>query len=656
MALERVFSPIRLGPVEVPNRVVRTAHGTSLSFTDITDDVIAYHVARARGGCGLTILEASSVHPSSLITQSIATDAVIPGFRKMAEQVRPYGMKIFQQLWHGGFNFPAADGVPWAVSTKISPTGLVGRPMGKAELKELRQAFVAAALRCQEGNLDGVEVHAAHGYLFSQFFSPLYNDRTDEYGGSLENRMRFLVEVLEDIRSAVRPDFAVGVRMGVSQAPGGLRVDESGAIARMLEEKGLIDFLDASLGDYFRSSTFFGTMESPTGYEIEAMTPLTAQVSVPRIVTGRFRTLEEVEQVLREGVADLVSMVRAQIADPNLVKKTREGRVEEVRPCIACNQGCVGGYIRDQRLGCTVNATAGFEVTLGEERIATSEAEKRVLVIGGGPAGMEAARVAALLGHKVTLAEASARLGGTINIARKAPKLHMLGDITAWLEQEVFRLGVDVRFGTYMDADDIRAESPDAVLVATGSMPRMDGFQYADPGEPARGVNQAHVVSPADLIGGDGRPLQGAKTAVVFDTVGHFEGLVTAQYLLERGIGVTFVSSQPMIGTYVESTFRNVPLLEQLYALGEFDMLTRHRLVEVRKDTCLVCPLQAGDNRTRSLDADIVVLVTQNQPSRALYDELHEELPDVRLIGDARSPRDLHMAIRDGHWAARSLV
>jgi 2,4-dienoyl-CoA reductase-like NADH-dependent reductase (Old Yellow Enzyme family) len=654
--LRHVFSPIRLGPVQVPNRIVRAAHGTAMTYNDISDDVIAYHLARAKGGCGLTILEAATVHKSSVIHQSIATDAVIPGYLKLTEQVRPYGMKLFQQLWHGGSTNPGIDGVPWSVSAQIGATGLVGLPMGKKELKELRGAFVAAAVRCRKGGLDGIELNAAHGYLFTQFLSNIHNDRSDEYGGSIQNRTRFLVEVLQEIREATSGDFAVGVRMGQSEAPGGLPAADVVTAARILLDLKLIDFFDASLGDYYRPTTFFGAMDEPVGYEIGSLTPLLAAISVPRIVTGRYRTLEEAEQTLREGFADLVSMVRAQIADAHLVNKTREGRVEEIRPCIACNQGCVGGYARGGRLGCTVNSAVGFEATLSEDCIAQTSKARRILVIGGGPAGMEAARVATLMGHKVVLTEASAELGGAINIAKKAPKLHTIGDIAVWLEQEVFRLGVDVRLSTYMEAADVRAEAADVVLIATGSLPRMDGFQHANPGAPATGTDLPHVTSARDLVAGIGPPPQSGQKALILDTVGHFEALVTAQWLIERGVSVTLLTHQPAMGAFVEATFRNVPILEHIYALGTFNILARHHLIAIEKLACLVRPLHAPASAVQRIQADIVVLVTPNEPARSLYDELFEELPRIELIGDARSPRDLQFAIRDGHLAARALV
>jgi 2,4-dienoyl-CoA reductase-like NADH-dependent reductase (Old Yellow Enzyme family) len=649
MALEMVFSPIRLGSVEVPNRVVRTAHGTGMSDPYASDRFIAYHAARAEGGCGLSILGAASVHPSSLIDQVVFDDACIPGFQQLAAAVRPFGMKVFQQLWHGGNLYPGVDGPPLAVSTIPGYGGIVGRPMTTGEVEALIQAFADAAVRCQKGGLDGVELHAAHGYVFQQFLTPVLNNRTDRYGGSLENRARVLVDALRATREATGPDFCVGVRLGASESPGGVTEEEEREVLKLLQDQGLVDFVNASKGDYYQMDTMVGAMHNPTGYELSSASQITAARKVPAIVAGRFRTLEEVEQVLREGTADLVSMVRAQIADPDLVRKTREGRGDEVRPCIACNQGCIGGAIRTGVIGCTVNPAVGFEATLSEQLIRPASAPKQVLVVGGGPGGLEAARICAIEGHRVILAEATPKLGGAVNFAKRAPKLAGVGDITYWLEQEIYRLGVEVRLGTYMESADVRGCNPDAVIVATGSMPRMDGHQIADPGEPARGVEQPHVISSIDLFS---TPRELGHTALVLDTVGHYESLAVVEQLLTEGLSVTLLTNHVGMTPYVQSTWRDVAALRRFYQLGEFEVLVRHHLVEIRPGQCIVRPLQAGRNRNRTVPADTVVLVTQNEPSRSLYDELRDEFASIFLVGDALSPRDVQHAIAEGHRAA----
>jgi 2,4-dienoyl-CoA reductase-like NADH-dependent reductase (Old Yellow Enzyme family) len=283
--LSRVFEPIRINQLELPNRVARTAHSTHYSYATVTDDFIAYHAARARGGCGLSILEAASVHPSSML---VGINWDVDGYRRLMAAIRPHGMRVFQQLWHAGHHVPGRDGVAWGPSDVPSPWGHVPVPMRQAQIDEIVQAFAEGAARCREGGLDGVEIHGAHGYLFHQFLSPLTNRRSDDYGGSLENRMRLLVRTLEAVRAAVGEDYPVGVRLSASQAPGSIGEDEQIEIVSVLEGRGLIDFLDVSYGDYYRMLTMNDAMDKPAGYELPSSARIAAAAGrVPRIVTGR---------------------------------------------------------------------------------------------------------------------------------------------------------------------------------------------------------------------------------------------------------------------------------------------------------------------------------------------------------------------------------
>src|SRR5277367_5933291 len=504
-----ILDPITINNVQMNNRVVFTAHGTFLSMDSFSEAAIAYMTARARGGCGLAIVECTAVHETSVNTLFNASDVVIPGFRKMVAAIRPHGMRMFQQLYHGGHNAyqpgkrpPLAPSLTPGMELKGMPI-----PMSEEQIEMIIEAFAAAAWRCREGGLDGVEIHGAHSYLVHQFLSPVVNRREDKWGGSLENRMRFLQEVLRAIRKRVGRDYAVGVRLSASLAKGGTTEADLKKVIKALIDEDLIDYLNASFGDYYDMPNMVGTMSEPTGYMLPYSSQLTEGVTLPRIVAGRFRTLDEAQQVLNEGIADMVGMVRAQIADPNLIRKTREGRAEDVRPCIACNQGCIGGLFRDLWLGCTVNPAVGFEKYLDETLLTPVATPRKILIIGGGPAGMEAARVAALQGHKVVLAEANGRLGGAVNAAKRAPVLHTVGDIVDWQERQLYQLGVEIRLGTYMEAEDILAEQADTVIIATGSVARMDGVQTARPGEAAQGVDLPHVLSSTELLMGEKKPL-----------------------------------------------------------------------------------------------------------------------------------------------------
>ena len=650
MSLHRIFEPIRIGAIEVPNRVVRTAHGTHFAQDRLTEDFIAYHVARAKGGCGLSILEIASVHPSSVGTVRSFDDRIIPDYRRLMDQVRPHGMKVFQQLHHGGAHFPGFDGIAWSASDVVSPLGHVPQPMSRSQIREVVDAFAAAAVRCREGGLDGVEIHGAHGYLFHQFLSPLTNLRTDEYGGGLENRLRLLMDTARAIRQAVGQGFVVGVRLSATEAPVGVTAKDNIAAIRALEAEKLIDYVNVSLGDYYRGASMNATMETPTGYELPSAVPVAAASSLPRIVAGRFRTLEEAEQVLRDGAADMVSLVRAQIADPDLVRKTREGMAERVRPCIACNQGCIGGLYRGGKLGCLVNPAVGFEEQLSEDLIARTAKPRKVLVIGGGPAGMEAARIAALAGHEVILAEARPDLGGTVNIARRAPYLHTVGDIVQWLEAEVYRLGVEVRLNSYMDADAVRAEAADVIIVATGSYPRKDALQAAVPWVVVDGVDLPHVYSTHELFLASEAPT--GKTALVLDDVGHLEAIAAVDTLMALGFAVTLITRHAMMTPYVDSTQRTTPAMER-FNRGDFTLMTRTVLKAIRPGETVVRPLNG--EREQIVPADVVVLITANRALDEIYTELVDEVAFIRRIGDAAAPRDIQAAIAEGRRVAMAL-
>lgn len=336
----RVLSPLTIGSTVLPNRIVRTAHSTTQPWGGRS--LVEYHVARARGGVGLTILGAASVHPSSPSDIPAHQEGVVAGYERLVEAVTPYGMRLMQQLWHGGsaLGTNPLGGPPWSASDVPNPLrGVIPVPMTQAMIDDVVAGYAAAADRARRGGLDGVEVHAGHTYLPAQFLSPLTNRREDDYGGDLPNRARFLLEVLAAVRATVGPDFPVGVRLSAEEeTPGGLTPDDTAQVARLVEP--YVDFIDVTLGGYHRFHRMVATSDgAPTGYEIPAAQVVTRAVRVPTIVAGRITTLDHAEHLLAEGVADLVGMVRATIADPDLVAKARQGREELIRPCIGTNEG-----------------------------------------------------------------------------------------------------------------------------------------------------------------------------------------------------------------------------------------------------------------------------------------------------------------------------
>lgn len=651
--LSHVYKPIRINGVEVPNRIVRSAHGTCFSWGPLTQQHIDYHVARGRGGVGLTFLEAASIHSSGLPSIANLDDSIVDQYRQLMDAVRPTGMRIFQQLWHSGAIYPnPTGGPPWAPSDMSSPTlPLTSQPMTLGQIDEIVEGFVAASRRCVEGGIEGIEIHGAHGYLLHQFLSPLTNRREDEYGGSLENRMRLITRILREVRAVVPEGYPVGVRLSASEEAEGLGPRELRTIIDIFEKDGLIDFVDCSLGDYYTSRTIIGPMDQPTGYQLPSSTEAIAETKVPTIVIGRIRTLEEAEQIIRQGQADMVAMTRAHIADPDIVAKTRAGNADQVRPCIGCNQGCIGAVARGFPLGCAVNAAAGVEGTLAEELLVKAETPRKVMVVGGGPAGLEAARVAALRGHSVTLVEASPQLGGALNVARRAPRLHTIGDIATWLESEVYRLGVEVRTNTYVDADEVRAEQPDGVIVATGSWPREDGLQIANQQMPIEGFDSPHVITSTELL--TSGTLQLGKHALVYDDVGHYEAIAAADFLLEHGVAVTFVTRFLAFAPQLDAATRADSILARLNA-GDFRVVIRHELRRIEPGRCEIGPIH-HIARSEIVPADHVVFVSANRSMREIYDDLHAADVPAVLVGDALAPRDLQAAIREGSLAARAM-
>jgi len=652
MALTHAHLPIKLGSVEIRNRIFRSAHGTNLGQGSINEDLIAFHEARARGGVGLTIQEVMSVHPSGPAIINSFAPGIEDAFPRMMDRLRPLGMALFQQLYHSGANVNFPDGSPpWAPSDIPTPSnGIVPQPMTKSMIDDVVEGFAKTAAKCEKWGAQGIEVHAAHGYLVQQFLSPGTNLREDEYGGPFENRIRFLVEILTAIRASVSPDYPLGVRLSADLLPGGFDVDQNIALVALLEDKGLIDFIDLSMANHQNLAKIFGGMHEPTGYELETSVPIARAATVPSMVIGRFRTMEEADAVIRAGDADMVGMTRATIADPALVAKSLAGDPLAVRPCIGCNQGCIGQLLSPaRRLGCTINPAVGNEKSMGEDRIAPADQPRRVLVVGGGPAGMEAARVAAMRGHKVTLWEARPYLGGAIRLAAKAPTRAGIADYVIWQEEQLGRLGVEIELNRYADADDVRAEGVDAVIVATGSMPRMDGVLVSNPTEPITGVEQPHVLSTEDLFGSTGRDF--GKTAVVIDDVGHFEAIAACEYLVSLGLAVTYVSRQPSFGLLVETASMAEPALQRL-RLGDFTMQLRMRALAIEDGSVLIRPLGLmKQHQPTRIEADTVVLVTFNRSSSEIWDALRDSDLPVQVVGDARSPRYLNAAVREGHLA-----
>jgi 2,4-dienoyl-CoA reductase-like NADH-dependent reductase (Old Yellow Enzyme family) len=640
-AYHHLLQPLQIGSVTIRNRVVRTAHGTGL----VGEDLIAYHEARARGGVALSFLQATGVHPTARTGLPVFEDSVIPFLTEFTDRMRPHGMKVFHQLYHHGSAYPARPGaVHWSASAIPNPVvGVVPVPMTTGMIDEIVGAFASAAGRVKRAGVDGVELHAASGYLLEQFLSPATNQREDAYGGSLENRVRFLREALSAVRAEVGPGFPVGVRLSADEyIPGGLTPADTAQIAAMVEP--LVDFVDVHLSTYWRFHKMLAPMGDPLGYELPTSEVVTAAVSVPTIVAGRIMTLDHAEHIVASGAADMVSMVRALIADPELVSKALAGDADLVRPCIGSNFGCVGQLMSTGRMGCVVNTSAGLEAVEGARVTATEPAPGGVLVVGGGPAGLEAARVFALRGHDVTLVEATRSLGGQVAIASSAPHREDLAVITRWLEGEVVRLGVTIRRGVFADPDLVAGFGADIVVLATGATPRTDGFSVATPRDPLPGHDLPHVSTSWKVFGFGGRADVGRR-AVVLDDTGTFEAISVAEQLLSRGCAVTLVTRFDRMGANVPYPPATVLATQERLMSGEFDLIVSSIPLRITPDEVVIGSPHA--DRVRHLPADTVVHVTVPEPQRELADALADMGITVHVIGDAAGGHGIQKAIRD---------
>lgn len=642
MALyDNLFEPLKVGGCVLPNRITRAAHGTGL----LGEDLIAYHEARARGGVGMSTLQATGVHPNSPSGIPLWDDSCIPYFREMVERMRPHGMKLIQQLYHNG-----ASGGVWSASELPNPmNGKVPAAMTTAQIDELVDHFAQAARRVASAGIDGVDIHASSGYLLHEFLSPALNQRDDDYGGSFDNRLRIVRDVIAAIRSAVPADFVVGIRIpNDDHIPGSLTPALNREIAEALEPS--VDYLSLHMGAYWRFHTLISPADSPLGAEMPDNNKVTLNLTKPRMVTGRIMTLDHASSLVASGEADLVSMVRALIADPELVNKTRRLEAHTIRPCTGSNQGCVGQVMTVGRMSCVVNPSAGREAKRAFDPEDRVPAPKRVLVVGGGVAGMEAARNATLRGHRVVLHEATDRLGGQLNLAASAPRRGDLGAIVYFLEQEIQRLQVEVRYHSVVDADTVDEEGAQEVIIATGAQPRDDGIQLSTPGVPVPGHDLPHVHNAWSLFG-VGQPPTIESSALVYDDTGTFEAISVADLLLARGVEVTMVSRFESIGARLPFPAVTVEAARERLMAGAFDFIGGHYLRQIDETEVEIGVLFT--DRSRRVPARSVVIVGFNQPNRSLAEELESRGIPTHLIGDANGTRDMMIAIHSGASVGR---
>lgn len=645
-----LFTPLQIGTVTVENRIVAMPHTTLLS-TDhlIGDRHIAYYEERAKGGVGLIIVETLIIHPSSqpLMNEAFAFDErEVSRYQELTAAVHRHGTKIFAQIAHGGRQL--IDGsisrLPlWGVSpVALSVATETPHEMEEEDIAELIAAYARSASYVRAGGFDGVELHASHGYLIQQFFSPLSNLRTDRWGGTLENRMRFAFAVIEAVRKAVGDDFVVGMRLAADEfVPGGLTTDDAQEIARCLTASGRLDYLSISAGMGQTPFLITCDMNFPAGSQAY-LAGLIKQVvgPTPVFASQRINAPLLAERILAEGQADMVGMTRALICDPQLPRKARAGQLDDIRACIGCNQNCIGRIMQSKPIGCIQNAAVGREREWGIGTLAPAARRKRVTVVGGGPAGMECARILAARGHTVILYEKDAQLGGQVNLIVKAASRQEFGGVVRYLSGQMTKLGVDVRLNTTATAEMVLADHPDAVVVATGSMPERP---------PLPGADAANVCDVADLLAGRVEP---GRRAVVIDGESFYRALTAADFLASRGTEVEVLSPVFYVGMNV--TMPSL-IITYMNLCGKGVRFTPLHMVRSIEDHTVNAFHVFSFAAHPIIDVDTIVLAYPGRADAALYRQLKGTLPALYQIGDCVAPRKVDMAILEGHEVGRRI-
>ena len=660
MAFRRLFEPIRLGGVEVPNRIVNTTHGTGLGV----ERDVRYLQERARGGAGLIGIhslggvygyalgpgpelaapdwDGKALHPLSDEGLAFYDETTIPGLRRRAEVVHAEGAACYAQVYHSGSaRHGAIAGPVMAPSAVADPyEALVPHPLREREIEELVWAFAHQIRRIEAAGLDAAEIHAAHGYLVNQFLSPYANRRTDRWGGSPENRVRFVREVVAAARTLVAPDYPIGIRVGVDGdgRTRGLTVDELARTCELIGDQ--VAYVSVSGGNYAGfgagvETAYVSPWYREPAFNAEAAAAVRSMVDVPVILTGRIADVALAESLLAEGAADMIGMVRALVADPDLPRKAREGRVEQIRMCLGMSECHAIGPHRVP-LTCAVNAAAARE---DELEIVPADRPRTVAVVGAGPAGMEAARVAALRGHHVFLADRRRALGGTPAVLALDPNRRNLRDHAAYFEVELRRLGVELLLGNEVTADELVAFGVDAVVVATGGVPIV-------PEVP--GVDDPSVVAALAAI--EGAPV-GERVLVVGGLDKHLGAPTVAEMLADRGCEVELVSEQFDFAQGVEDGTR-IPLRKRL-ADKAVRVSLLHALVRVEPAGPVVVDRLTGEERR--LDGATVVLACGMAPDDRLARALEGRVPAVHVIGDALAPRRIMHATLEGARVASAL-
>jgi len=640
MGYSTFLSPGKIGTLELKNRAVFPPMGSGFPNLDgtVSKRLIDYHVRRVQGGCGMNIVEIASVHYTSQGPAILGAydDKFIPGLSELASAIKNAGGVACLQIWHGGRQTSgnSFNGQPWAPSSIPCPL-ICETPhsMTSDEVKEVISSYGDAALRAKKAGFDAIEIHGAHGYLIDCFLNPYSNTRTDEYGGPLANRARFGCEVIKDVRSKVGDDYPVLMRMSASEnVSGGIVLQDAIEAAKLYEAAG-IDALDISQGCYGAMPYTVPPYYYPIGVNVYNASQIKKNTSIPMIVAGRITTPDLAEEILSSGKADFVSLGRIQLADPDFVKKTIEDRVDDIVKCVSCDQGCVERMFQGFGASCVFNPHTGRE---GDYTVEPAENKKKVLVIGGGPGGLEAARVASERGHDVTLFEKSVKLGGQYLLAGFAPHKAVFGEAAVHMGYRAQKAGVDVKLYTTATPERIKALNPDVVIVATGSDPAMP---------PIPGIKNSNVFEARSVIATES--YVSAEKVVVIG--GGLVGLEAAEILTGQGKNVSIVEMLDEIGKDLEMYIKP-------YSIG---FITKHNIPTYVKSKCV----EIGDNyvlieregEQQKLECGAVIMATGARSNTTVADMVKDLGYECHVVGDAVKPSKVLDAIWAGNEIGRTI-
>jgi 2,4-dienoyl-CoA reductase-like NADH-dependent reductase (Old Yellow Enzyme family)/thioredoxin reductase len=649
-SFERLLSPLDLGPFTLRNRMICTGHNPHYDADGlIGDQQIAFHRRKAVGGIALSTTGGTVVHPSGGVPPSAplynVDDTVIPGYERLAEAMHGEGARMMVQLTHPGSANASSHTGPaiWSPSQTLGAhTREAPHVMTIAEIEIVLDAFHQAAARVARSGLDGVEVNMFAGGMSQQFLSPTFNRRTDRYGGSFENRLRFPIEMIRQVRAALGSERALALKIpGDELFADGMHLADMQEVVRRIDAAVHVDYYVVASGnnlDWFARIDHWPPAPAPQAVFENLAKGIKAATKRPVAALARIVDPRVGERILAEGGADIIAMVRSTIADPDFVRKVADGEIDRIRPCVGASSGCVDRIVAGGQMRCIHNAVIGYEREWAD--LPAAAQRRKVVVIGGGPAGMEAARVATERGHSVTLFEKEKELGGAALILARKPGRSELGGIARWLAAELTRLGTDVRLGVAADATNVLAMSPDAIIIAAGAATTAPELT-APAGGPA-------VVSATAILEGSVKP---GRRVLVVDALGYDQGAAAAEVVLDSGGQAELASPyfHPAIDFGLTNT---VSLYRRLFRKGVV-MTAHHRLGRVTERGASLVNIYNDEERWRD-DIDMVVVATVRLPRDALRDELSASGIRVDMIGDCVAPRDVETAIHEGHRAGRA--